>query len=158
MAQICTGTHGFDSFPSLTEGIARGRLHLTQITGKDFGYDIKRWFDHLVLSKIYDAAGRTKPGNYPGIILTALENPEWLAAVNTAEAESTFETIRDELQRIQSARRNAERYWSGQERTCPKCETTFLSIKDRGQCTQCGFIFLASNPSANPEWWREYAE
>jgi ribosomal protein S27AE len=146
MAQLCTGMRGFDSCASLAEGIARGRLGLTQITGCDFGYDIKAWFDHLAQHKMYDIACRSKPGNYPGFVLTALENPDWLNAVEQAEAGLEFETIRKELQRSQSARRDAELKWSGQERTCPKCKTSFTSIKDRGQCTQCGFVFLASNP------------
>ena len=158
MAQICTGRHGFDFFPSLAEGVARGRLWLTQITGHDFEYDVRRWFDYLASRKMYDIAGRTKPGNYPGFVLNALKNPDWIAAVATAEAESKFEMFREEVRLLQLARHNAELKWSGKERVCPKCNTTFNSIKDRGQCTHCGFVFLASNRSDDPDWWREYAE
>ena len=157
LALICRGQIGFNAYPSVADGIARGRLLLHQITGQDFGFDVKSWFDHLARNKIYDANGRSKPGSYPGIVLTALTSQEWIAAVEIAESQMLFEALREEYQLRNAAIKNAEQKWAGKPRCCPKCETTFTSIKDRGQCTQCGFIFMASNPNGNPNWWRESA-
>jgi hypothetical protein len=155
LALICRGQIGFDTYPSFAEGIARGRLWLTQITGKDFGYEPKSWFDHLAQNKMYDVHGRSKPGNYPGIVLTALENQDWINAVEIAESEMLFESLREEHQLRNAAIKDGELNWAGKPRCCPKCDTTFTSIKDRGQCTKCGHIFMASNPNNDPNWWRQ---
>lgn len=34
--------------------------------------------------------------------------------------------------------------WAGVERTCPRCQTRFRSVQDRGQCRNCKHIFFAS--------------
>jgi ribosomal protein S27AE len=151
LALICRGRIGFDAYPSLAEGISRGRLSLYQLTGRDFGFDVKSWFDYLAQNKLYDAFGRSKPGHYPGIVLAALGDPEWIHAAQTAESQLLFETFRDEYQRRKAVIEKGELNWAGKPRCCPKCTTTFTSIKDRGQCTKCGYIFLASNPDGNPE-------
>ena len=157
LALICRGRLGFDTYPSLAEGIARGRLCLHQITSCDFGFDVKSWFDYLAQNKLYDAYGRSKPGHYPGMVLAALGDQEWVRAVQTAESEKLFDIFREEYQRRKTAIENGELNWAGKPRCCPKCGTSFTSIKDRGQCTRCGNIFMASNPIGNPEWWRENA-
>jgi len=36
--------------------------------------------------------------------------------------------------------------WVGKERECPKCNSRFSSIEDRGQCPNCSYIFYASHP------------
>lgn len=148
---ICSGHMDLDTYPSPAEGITRGRLTLHQITGCDFGFDVKSWFDYLAQNEMLDAFGRSKPGHYPGIVLTALGDQEWNRAVQTAESEMLFETLREEFHRRKAAIENSEFNWAGKPRCCPKCGTTFTSIKDRGQCTKCGYISMASNPDSNSE-------
>ena len=47
---------------------------------------------------------------------------------------------------IQRALRDASPEWSGKIRSCPKCQTSFKSNSNMGQCTNCSFIFFASHP------------
>ncbi len=35
--------------------------------------------------------------------------------------------------------------WDKRERPCPKCNTVFRSVQNRGGCPQCGFLFFASD-------------
>jgi hypothetical protein len=34
-------------------------------------------------------------------------------------------------------------FWSNRERVCPKCGAKFVSVRARGQCPDCGNIFVA---------------
>jgi hypothetical protein len=34
--------------------------------------------------------------------------------------------------------------WRGRERVCPKCQTPFTSIQDKGSCPECKHLFYAS--------------
>ena len=34
--------------------------------------------------------------------------------------------------------------WAGRERPCPKCQTMFTSVQDRGTCPNCRHVFYAS--------------
>jgi hypothetical protein len=34
--------------------------------------------------------------------------------------------------------------WSGKERVCPKCQTNFTSMQDKGGCPKCHHVFFAS--------------
>ena len=140
----------------MAEGIAHGRLLLIQTTHKDFGYDIQAWFDFLSAHKHFRTSPRAKPGKYPDYIDYALNDPEWRAAVGTAEIEKLHQRIREEQLERRRAIEHAEKKWSGAERPCPKCGHIFVSVQDRGQCPKCRFIFYASHPDNEPEWWRDY--
>jgi hypothetical protein len=37
-----------------------------------------------------------------------------------------------------------EEQWSGKERVCPKCQTIFTSVQDKGGCPKCHHVFFAS--------------
>ena len=41
--------------------------------------------------------------------------------------------------------------WHNKNRVCPECKTQFKSVRDRGQCPECGCIFLASDSASNSE-------
>lgn len=41
--------------------------------------------------------------------------------------------------------------WAGVERTCPRCQTRFRSVQDRGQCRNCKHVFFASRPDADAD-------
>lgn len=57
--------------------------------------------------------------------------------------------------RQMAAFREAEEFWAGKDRECPKCGTSFASCQDRGVCPTCQFIFWASNPElGDVRWWR----
>ena len=82
-AQIAVRLICGDDFPpfvrkgeSLAERMRDGREMLTQITGKDFGYDLAAWHDHLKLSR---QGGYTYGRNIvlPKIMQAAFESPEW---------------------------------------------------------------------------------
>ncbi|MEM7314730.1 MAG: zf-TFIIB domain-containing protein [Planctomycetota bacterium] len=137
-------------YRSKAEGIAYGRLLLIRCTCEDHGYDLKAWHDLLANQKNYAPGSREKPGKYSNMILLALEDAEWTEAVQIAESERLLEKITAKHQQIRDEMLRAEREWSGQERQCPKCETTFVSVQNRGQCPRCGFVFLASNPDGKP--------
>ena len=143
-------------YGSLAEGIARGRQQLARMTGRDFGYDLMAWHNHLVESNVggYRSAGRH--GGYPDAIQRALGNREWQAAVRLAEAESLFEKLNERDARQRDAIDRADRAWAGKPRSCPRCGTEFTSVQDRGQCTKCSHIFCASHPeSGSSTWWLE---
>jgi hypothetical protein len=142
------------SFPTLSEGIARGRLMLKTYTQQDFGYDPKAWHDHLAETKRYYFRSRSRPGVYPQDVLSVLENPDWIDAVRTAESTLLMEQIQKEQRDMRDAIDRAEREWSGKLRKCPKCQATFKSVGDRGQCPPCRHLFYASHPAGDPEWWR----
>lgn len=44
-----------------------------------------------------------------------------------------------------------EKVWSGQMRTCLRCDTAFVSNFDRGQCPHCTYHFQASEAIGLPE-------
>lgn len=58
-------------------------------------------------------------------------------------APSCWEEGRDKLH-AERAKNNAR--WSGQERSCPRCDTLFVSVQDRGACPSCQHVFYASDP------------
>jgi hypothetical protein len=67
---------------SFVERVREGHEFLVKITGKDFGYDLQAWHDHLK---------KTREGGYtygrnivlPRIMKVALESAEWQAAVRS---------------------------------------------------------------------------
>jgi len=76
-----------DSLPrvrekSLVARVRDGHDFLVRITGKDFGYDLQAWHDHLKETR---EGGYTYGRNIltPRIMKAALESPEWQAAVRT---------------------------------------------------------------------------
>jgi hypothetical protein len=68
-----------------------GREWLVKMTGKDFGYDLQAWHDHLKESR---EGGYTYGRNIvlPKVMQTALNSPAWreaaeqLSAVNRAKS------------------------------------------------------------------------
>jgi hypothetical protein len=79
---ICGKTFPRRAHPeSLTERIREGHNWLVRITGRDFGYDLQAWHDHLKESR---AGGYTYGRNIalPRIMQAALESPHWQQAVH----------------------------------------------------------------------------
>ena len=130
---------------------------LIRCTRCDFGYDAKAWHDHLAERKLYSYQSRMKPGVYPEGLLRATDDPSWNAAVQVAESEMLHERIQNEQRQYRLAQDRTDKQWAGKTRACPKCDTTFNSRQDRGQCPDCGHIFYASHPDGNNDWWREEA-
>lgn len=126
---------------SLAEGIARGRLWLSDITHEDFGYDLLAWNDYFQKSDSlrYRWRGK-KPPDYRQNIESTIRNQEWQEAVAIAESESFFEKLIDHRKAIAET----EREWAGKSRCCPNCNSEFRSVQDLGQCRKCGHIFYAS--------------
>lgn len=74
----------------------------------------------------------------------ASPDPQWLAQLE-AEArlrDAPYARRRD----IERALFDASPEWSGKIRSCPKCQTSFKSNSNMGQCTNCSFIFFGSHP------------
>ncbi len=155
MRLLTTGSAPTMSFTSLAEGIARGRFLLINCTRRDFGYNLKAWHDYLASKNAYEYRSRKKPGLYPETILRSLDDQAWRDAVRIAETTSILERLQNEDREYRAAVSRANCEWRGRQRQCPKCNTTFKSIQDRGQCPQCRFDFHASHPDGNPDWWRE---
>ena len=67
---------------SLEDRIKRGHDFLVRISGKDFGYDLQAWHDHLKESR---EGGYTYGRNIdlPRIMRAALASPEWRQAVRS---------------------------------------------------------------------------
>lgn len=42
--------------------------------------------------------------------------------------------------------RRLEDFWAGKERSCPRCDTQFTSVQNKGICPKCHFAFHASHP------------
>ena len=65
---------------SLPERVREGHDFLVQITGRDFGYDLRAWHDYLKESR---DGGYTYGRNIvlPRIMQAALRSPEWQEAV-----------------------------------------------------------------------------
>ncbi len=154
MSLMIRGSLPMMRYSSRAEGMARGLQYLRRASRTDFGYDLRAWHDHLIETDAGGYKWSNKHRSYPKQIETALLDPEWLAAAHEAEASNLCNelTARDKRQRdVQYA---AEREWSGKPRVCPKCETEFTSVQNKGQCTTCGFMFYASHPdSGNEMWW-----
>ena len=79
-----------------------------------------------------------------------------MACGRPREAEAS--NLCDELtacdKRQRDAQHAAEREWSGKARSCPKCQTEFRSVQNKGQCPNCRHMFYASHPaSGNDMWW-----
>jgi hypothetical protein len=70
---------------TMTACIRDGRLHLRRITGKDFGYDLAAWHEHLKESR---EGGYTWSRKIvlPRIMKEALESHEWRRAVEILNA------------------------------------------------------------------------
>ena len=146
------------SYPTLAEGIAQGRHLLIKCTRQDFGYDLRAWHDHIAEAKSDVPHSRSKPGVYPTSILESLENPDWIEAVRIAESTSVLDKIQSDERKQWRATDEAERFWGGRDRECPKCNRTFRSVRDRGQCPDCRYVFFASHPDGAADWWRELDE
>ena len=77
---ICGQELPLDGDLSLIQRIRYGHDFLVRITGQDFGYDLQGWHDYL---------SNTRDGGYtwnssiktPKIMVAALANPDWIAAV-----------------------------------------------------------------------------
>jgi hypothetical protein len=48
------------------------------------------------------------------------------------------------------SRTGKDEQWSGKERACPKCHTSFTSVQDKGACPKCHHAFLASEVMSSP--------
>lgn len=150
-------THGslpMLSYDSLAEGITRGRQRLVSITRHDFGFDLKAWHDHLALTKSYNYRSIERPGTYPNSVLEALDDPEWIAATEFAERTQLLARLNADDKMQKDAIATAERAWADRDRSCPRCNTNFQSVGDRGQCPSCYHVFYASHPDGDPNWWR----
>ena len=76
------------------------------------------------------------------------------AAVTIAEQTQLFDKLVADDKKIRQVTADAEREWAGRERVCPKCDVSFRSVGDRGQCPACYHTFFASHPDGDPNWWR----
>lgn len=67
---------------SLARRVREGHDFLVSITGKDFGYDLQAWHDHLKVSR---EGGYTYGRNIvlPRVMAAALASPEWQQAVQS---------------------------------------------------------------------------
>jgi hypothetical protein len=77
---ICGESLRRDRNKSLLECMREGHDFLVKITGRDFGYDLQAWHNHLKESR---QGGYTYGRNIvlPRIMQSALESPEWQEAV-----------------------------------------------------------------------------
>jgi hypothetical protein len=77
---ICGEYLPFGPEETLLQRIRQGHDFLVSITGKDFGYDLKAWHNHLKESR---QGGYTFGRNIvlPRIMQTALQSIEWQEAV-----------------------------------------------------------------------------
>ena len=73
--------------PTLAERLREGRKWLVEITGRDFGYDLKAWHAHLKESK---EGGYTWARNIvlPRIMKEALASEDWRRAALELEKET----------------------------------------------------------------------
>jgi hypothetical protein len=67
---------------SITDRIIAGHGMLVRLTGKNFGFDLQAWHDHLKVSR---EGGYTWSRSivWPKIMKAALESPEWREAVKS---------------------------------------------------------------------------
>jgi hypothetical protein len=67
---------------SIRDRILAGHDMLVRLTGKDFGFDLQAWHDHLKVSR---EGGYTWGRNIvlPKIMTEALESPEWREVVKS---------------------------------------------------------------------------
>ncbi len=72
----------------MAEHLQEGRAFLVRITGKDFGYDLQAWHNHL---KDTRAGGYTYGRNIvlPRIMQAALSSPTWNEAVQSLSNHGT---------------------------------------------------------------------
>lgn len=85
---ICGQELPLDDDLSLIQRIRSGHDFLVRITGQDFGYDLQGWHDYL---------SNTRDGGYtwnssiktPKIMVAALANPDWIAAVEAIRKKPT---------------------------------------------------------------------
>ena len=77
-------------------------------------------------------------------IEAASPDPQWLAQLEGEARRRDAPHAR--LREIRRSLRDASPEWSGKIRSCPKCQTSFKSNFNMGQCTNCSFIFFASHP------------
>ncbi len=156
MLLMTGGSHPLMHFDSRAEGIAHGRQQLIESTDQDFGYDLEAWHDYLIETGAGGYKWSNKHLGFSTAIESALADDEWRRVVALAESESLLERITERDARQRDAVDRAERQWAGQLRCCPKCGTEFKSVRDRGQCTECSYIFYASHPETGREmWWLE---
>lgn len=145
MSLLLYGSLPMMPYDSRAEGIARGRQHLILTTREDFGYSPLAWHDYLVETN----AGGYKWGNghlsYRKAIESVLVDNDWQQAVAVAESECLLEELTERDARRRHEAQQADLYWSGKSRRCPKCNTEFKSVQDRGQCTKCAHVFYASH-------------
>ena len=73
----------------ICERMQEGHDDLVQMTGKDFGYDLQSWHDHLKESR---ECGYTYGRNIvlPKMMKAALESPEWQNAAKKLTAQNSI--------------------------------------------------------------------
>ena len=144
-------------FPTIPEGISRGRHLLVYCTDEDFGYDIKAWHDFLSTEFRDEYHNASVPGDYPDEILNAYNDVFREDSIAVAKSKFPIEEISRLMSLYGDALVKADEIWSNRERKCPRCNTQFVSVKNRGQCPECSFVFLASHPlgEGNDSWWRK---
>ena len=146
MSLMIRGSLPMVRFKTRAEGIARGLQILMRLTQQDFGYDLWAWHQYLNEHNLsaYQSSGQG-PQLAPAIG-NALKNPQWQKAVAFAQSARLLERLNEQDQRQHALLEKADDEWAGQSRTCPRCQTSFQSARNRGQCPQCHHVFLASHP------------
>lgn len=125
------------------ESLVRGRQVLVHLTGTDFGYDLLKWHEYLLNANMtnYKSRGAKR---WTSRIANLTLDPTWIAIRNRLEETSAFEMQERKDRENQAAIDKANDFWCNKDRTCPRCQTTFRSVMDRGQCPECRIIFYAS--------------
>lgn len=139
--------------PTYEEQIARARDRLIDLTDRDFGYDPRAWYDHLVETGEGHFLFQDGHLELPEKIEAVTADPKWCEAVKLITELKLMEFLRQRDVRRESAQYEAEVEWRGRIRPCPKCGTEFKSVQDRGQCPGCAHVFCASHPGGPTDWW-----
>jgi hypothetical protein len=73
---------------TIAERMKQGRESLVSMTGRDFGYDLQAWHDHLKVSR---EGGYTYGRNIrlPQIMQVAIDSAEWREAAKQLSAPQT---------------------------------------------------------------------
>jgi ankyrin repeat protein len=81
----------------------------------------------------------------PRQIEAAFPDPQWIATLE-AESSRLRESPHARQKKLRREIRAASPEWSGRIRSCPRCQTSFKSVHNKGQCPNCSLVFFASHP------------
>lgn len=145
-------------FDSRAAGMARGRQMLKRICQQDFGYDLLAWHNYLLRTNLGGYNSSNFHLKVPKAIAAALVDPVWLQCVAAAESESLHEGFLSPTKKWDEmsleAFDAADKQWANMARECPRCKDVFKSVRNRGQCPNCGYVFYASHPlDGSKVWW-----